>query len=147
MLALVVLLCLLCSIFCFQLLMIQGESMEPTFRNSQLCLINKLDRNYQAGDCVLFYSEGLDQYLVKRIAATPGDSVQISEGRLLVNGTAVESYPGSPAIDYAGLAAEEIIVPEGSCFVLGDNFSRSIDSRHKELGFARLADIKGKLIK
>jgi signal peptidase I len=141
MLALVVLLCLLCSIFCFQLLLIQGESMEPTFKAGQLCVINKFDRNYQAGDCILFYSEGPAQHLVKRVAATPGDIVEISDGKLFVNGKA------RIAAEDLGPDAGPVTVPEGCYFVLGDNLAHSIDSRHKEVGFVKLTDIKGKIIK
>jgi len=146
MLAFVVLLSLLCSVFCFQLLMIQGQSMAPTFHNAELCIINKMYRDYQVGDCVFFYCDGPELYLVKRIAALPGDTVQISGGTLLVNGSPAQAYPGCPAIEDAGLAAEEIIVPEGHYFVLGDNFSHSIDSRHAEVGFVSAESIKGKII-
>jgi len=137
---------LLCSLFCFQLLLIQGESMEPTYRGGQFAFIIKLDRDYTHGDCILFHSESLGQNLVKRIVALPGDTVQIQDGALLINGKAYLPYPGCPEIEFAGLAAEPLSIPEDCCFVLGDNFSRSIDSRHAEVGLVKMADIKGKII-
>ena len=147
MLVFVVLLSFLCSMFCFQLLLIQGDSMLPTFSSGRLCLINKMDRDYQKGDCILFYCPALEQNLVKRIVALPGDTVQISEGKLLINGIVTELYPSSHSISDAGLAAAPITVPEDCCFVLGDNFSRSIDSRHEEVGIVVQSAIKGKIIK
>ena len=142
----VVLLSLLCSLFCFQLTLIQGESMEPSYRSGQLHLLNKLDRDYKRGDCVLFYSEGLECSLVKRIVAVPGDTVQISGGMLLVNGEQAQPYPGCPEIEYAGLAADEIHLAEGQYFVLGDNFPRSIDSRHSEVGLVSADSIRGRIM-
>ena len=119
--------------------------MTPTFYNGELCIINKMYLDYQVWDCVFFYCDELELYLVKRIVALPGDTVQISGGTLLVNGSPAKAYPGCPAIEDAGLAAEEIIVPEGHYFVLGDNFSHSIDSRHGEVGFVSAKEIKGKI--
>ena len=141
---LVILLCFLCSRFCFQLMLLQGESMEPSYKSGQLLFINKLDREYDRGDCVLIDSDALGRYVFKRIVALPGDDVHILFGTLYVNGEAVLPYPGCPEIEDAGLAAEKLTVPEGCCFVLGDNFSRSIDSRSAELGFVEIKNIIGK---
>lgn len=142
----VVLLSLLCSIFCFQLTLIQGESMEPAYRSGQLCLLNKMDREYRRGDCILFYCEHLECSLVKRIVAVPGDTVQISGGALLVNGEQTLPYPGCPEIEHAGLAADEIHLAEGQYFVLGDNFPRSTDSRHSEVGLVSVENIRGRIM-
>ena len=142
---LVILSCFLCSRFCFQLLLIQGQSMEPSYRSGQLIMINKLDREFKQGDCVLFYCDSLDENLVKRIVAQPGDRVQISAGKLYVNGLAHFPYPDCPLIAEAGLAARELLVPQGQYFVLGDNFAHSIDSRHPQVGLVDAENIKGKL--
>ena len=145
-LLLVVILSLLCSVFCFQLMLIQGESMEPNYHSGQLCLLNKLEHEYQRGDCILFYSQELDCKLVKRIVALPGDTVQISNGELLVNGEPYCPYPSCPDIDPAGLAEEEIRIPEGEYFVLGDNFTLSRDSRYEDVGLVSSSDILGRII-
>ncbi len=138
---------LLCSLFCFQLMLIQGESMEPSYRSGQFVFITKLDRDYARGDCVLFYSEALGCSLVKRIVALPGETVQICGGAMLIDGLQYKPYPDCPEIDFAGLAAEPLTVPEGHCFVLGDNFSHSTDSRCEEVGFIPFERIRGKIIK
>jgi signal peptidase I len=144
-LVLVVICSLLCSLFCFQLTLIQGDSMEPNYHSAQLRLLNKLDKDYRHGDCILFYCEDLKCSLIKRIVALPGDRVQIKEGTLLINGAACTPYPNSPKIEHAGLAENELTVPEGCCFVLGDNFTYSRDSRHAEVGFVKFEDIRGKI--
>ena len=84
---------------------------------------------------------------MKRIVALPGDTVQIQDGVLLINGKVYLPYPGCPEIEFAGLAAEPLTIPEDRCFVLGDNFSHSIDSRHAQVGFVALDSIKGKIKK
>lgn len=141
-----VLLCFLCSHFCFQLMLVQGESMEPSYKSGQLLVINKLEQGYERLDCVLFRSEALGRDVFKRIVALPGDTVQILCGTLYVNSEALLPYPGCPGIEDAGLAASEISVPDGCCFVLGDNFSHSIDSRSAQLGFVEIEDIIGTII-
>lgn len=136
----------ICSVFFVQLLLIQGESMEPTYHSGQLVLTSKLDKDYERGDCVLFYCEELKTSLVKRIAALPGDCVQIKDGTLYIDSSPVLPYPGAGEIEDAGLAEETLIIPEGHYFVLGDNFSRSKDSRHSEVGFVARENIRGKII-
>ena len=121
--------------------------MEPTFKSGQLCVINKLDKDYGRGDCVLFYSPELEQYIVKRIVAIPGDRVHICQGVLYVNDAPFEPYPGCPLIEESGVAAEKVSVPADCFFVLGDNFTHSIDSRHEEVGFVEIDNIKGKIVK
>ena len=128
-----------------QLLLIQGESMEPTYHSMQLVLLDKTAVEYKSGDCVLFYCEGLDCNLVKRIVALPGETVQIKDGTLYIDSIPYSPYPGCPKIEDAGLAGEILPVPEGCCFVLGDNFSESRDSRHEEVGLVNINLIKGKI--
>ena len=145
-LILVIILCGLCSRFCFQLTLIQGESMEPSYHSGGLRLLNKLERRYERGDVILFSCEELERSLVKRIVALPGDTVQIKGGQLLVNGAVFQPYPGCPEIEDGGLASEELSLPQGQYFVLGDNFDHSIDSRHSQVGFVKAEDIRGKIL-
>lgn len=145
-LLIVVFMSLVCSIFFVQLLLIQGDSMEPTYHNGQLVLLSKTAKSFSRGDCVLFYSPELDHMLVKRIVAIPGDSVRISDGTLYINEVPSSPYPGAGEIEEAGLAGKTFVIPESQYFVLGDNFSRSKDSRHSEPGLVALKDIRGKII-
>lgn len=142
---LTVLLCFLLSRFCFQLALVQGESMEPTLRGGQFVFVNRLDKGYARGDIVLLRSDSLGADVVKRIAAMPGDTIYIDGGTVFVNGKPYLPYPGCGSCEYAGLAGRPLTVPEGKCFLLGDNFSRSSDSRHEELGLVDIADITGKI--
>lgn len=64
-----VLLAFLISKYYFQLMMIQGDSMEPNYHNGQIVLLDKRKiQAYQEHDVIAFYCEGLESNLVKRIA-------------------------------------------------------------------------------
>ena len=140
------LLCLLCwavSRWLFQLALVEGGSMEPSYHSGQPVIINKLDREFSGGDVVLFYNEHLNTTLIKRIAACPGDSVQIIDSRLCVNG---DTAPGVGSISYAGIAETELWLSEDSYFLLGDDLEDSKDSRYDFIGPVKEADIRGKVI-
>lgn len=129
----------------YQLMMIQGDSMSPSFHNLQIVLLNKYEKTYVCGDVIAFRCEGLKAVLVKRIVAVPGDTVYISGGRLYVNGIASILFSKEDAISYAGIAADEITLQEGQYFVMGDNYEQSKDSRYEVVGFVKYEDIVGKV--
>lgn len=136
----------LISTFWLQLALIQGDSMEPSFHSGQLVLLRKNFKDLQVEDVVAFRSEGLKGILIKRIAAGPGDTVEITEGTLYLNGVArTEAFEGK-SIEFAGIAAEPITLKEGEYFVLGDNVAHSRDSRYEEIGCVRQRDIIGKVV-
>ena len=81
-----------------------------------------------------------DEDFIKRLIGMPGDSVQISQGRVLVNGEAIsEPYRHDPPnpVDNFG----PVTVPTRSYFVLGDNREDSWDSR--DWGFVPESNIIG----
>ena len=134
------------SAYWYQLTLIQGQSMYPTYRHHQLALLNKYEREYHRGDVVAFSCEGLSTVLIKRIVAGPGDTVVILDDDLLINGVQSEFYPEEDRFSYAGLLSNEILLAEGQYLVLGDNIDESIDSRYLEVGIISESDIIGKLI-
>ena len=80
---------------------------------------------------------------VKRVVATAGDVVGLEDGQLVVNGAKpVEPWVDSESMD--GVWFGPVTVPPGAVFVLGDDRSRSVDSR--DLGPVRLDDLDGRVV-
>jgi signal peptidase I len=85
--------------------------------------------------------------LIKRVIAVEGDTVEIRDKHVFVNGEPradSHAYFSDPHVNKSGPRDNwgPMVVPDGKFFVLGDNRDRSYDSRF--WGFANIADIKGK---
>lgn len=130
----------------YQLMLIQGNSMYPSYRNMQIVVLNRHDRKFSYGDVVAFSCERLSEILVKRIAACPGDTAVIQDGTLYVNGKPSEIYPQENLFPYAGLLAEPIELEQGQFLVLGDNIRESKDSRYPEVGIVSERNIFGAIV-
>lgn len=125
-----------------------GVSMEPAITNGQQVLINRyayLLVKPKAGDVVAFLPNGNQNshYYIKRVAAGPGDTVEIREGRLYVNGIQVMDEYDKMAD--AGIAENPITLGADEYFVLGDNRNNSEDSRSANIGPVKGKDIVGKV--
>lgn len=134
------------SAFHYQLMMIQGESMSPSFHHMQMVILDKDVEGHTYGDVIAFRCENLNVILVKRIAACPGDTVQISDGILLVNGVTSEIYGQEALFKYAGIAEEAVMLGDNQYFVIGDNVAESKDSRYEEIGIIYIKNIIGEIM-
>ncbi len=133
----------LLSALVLPVLLVQGESMEPTLRQDEAVICIRGSR-YGRGDIVAF-SYG-SKILIKRIIAGPGDTLDMDEeGNVLLNGTLLsESYVGQKAV--GSLSVElPCTVPEGHWFLMGDNRAVSVDSRSSLLGFVSEEQITGRV--
>lgn len=130
----------------YQLSLVRGESMSPSYHNMQFVMIDRHFRDYTYGDVIVFHCSDLDAVLVKRIAACPGDVVMIKDGTLFVNGTVSSVYGQKNLFEYPGIARESLYLGEGQYFVIGDNIKESRDSRYDEVGSITIADIIGRVI-
>ena len=125
---------------------IPTSSMSPTLLPGDRILTNKLGistRTFHRGDVIVFRNpENRRQIFVKRIISLPGDTLEIKEGELLINGEAL--HQGSNSDNIAQSKAPSFsarTVPAGSYFVLGDNRNLSHDSRN--FGFLSHGEITG----
>ena len=114
--------------FCIGRFRVENVSMETTFTEGELVMVNKLNYKFsepRRGDVVIFHAPtepGKDY--IKRLIGLPGDHIEIKDSQLYINGEAVEEPWLHEAIEYEG----EWDVPEGQYFVLGDNRNHSSDS-------------------
>jgi signal peptidase I len=129
-------LALLIRVFVAEPRYIPSDSMVPTLAVGDRLVVEKVSYHLhppQSGDIVVFspppslQSEGFtkDQALIKRVIGKPGETVEIKNGKVWVNGQArTEPYISAP-VNYSWGPSQ---VPAGSYFVLGDNRPYSNDS-------------------
>lgn len=125
-----------------------GVSMEPTLYNSQEIFINKISYLVFApgrGDIVVFRPNGNENahYYVKRVIGLPGETLQIRNGQIYIDGELLEEYQFNK-IETAGLAENPYLLGEDEFFVLGDNRNNSEDSRSGNIGAVHRDDIVGR---
>jgi signal peptidase I len=112
-----------------QSFVVVGSSMEPNFEDGQRLLVNKVVydlRQPQRGEVIVFQPPSEKPVdFIKRIIALPGDTVEIKDGAVYINGSALDEPYIKDAPSYT-MAKEKI--PAGEYFVLGDNRNNSNDS-------------------
>src|SRR5580704_16155508 len=116
----------------YQPVKIQGDSMAPLLSDRELIFINKLAIHFgpdQRGDVIVFsYPLDHTKSYIKRIAALPGETVEIRQGMVYVNGNPLpEPYVPSQYEDLSDFGPVQL--PSDSYFVLGDHRNSSNDSR------------------
>ncbi len=142
--------CVLLSAFVslkfYRVMLLQGNSMLPTYCNMQFTVLDVHSKDYTYGDVIAFKSDPVKTAVVKRIAALPGDSVVITDGVLYVNKKESAVYPEKYIFEFSGVAENEIILKENEYFVIGDNIAESKDSRYREIGLVKENNIIGEII-
>lgn len=127
---------------------VAGYSMEPALTNGDEVLINRLLYHFEEperGDIIIFLPKSdAEQYYIKRIVALPGETVQIIDGILYIDGEIWETGAEGERILNAGLAQEALTMEEDEYFVLGDNLNNSEDSRFPSVGKVKQSNIIGK---
>lgn len=125
-------------------LQIFGASMTPTLQEGQIVVSVKVDE-METGDIVAFYYG--NKVLIKRFIAGPGTWVDIQEdGTVLLNGEVLEEpYLTEKALGITDLEYP-YQVPDNTYFLMGDQRSTSVDSRHSTVGCISGEDIIGKIV-
>ena len=133
--------------FVVELYIVDGPSMRPTLQSQQRLVVNKFIYRFRApekGEILVFqYPRDPSRDFIKRVIAVPGDTVEIKDGRVLVNDQVLsEDY----ILEKTRGDYPKSTVPQGTVFVMGDNRNNSEDSRFADVGFVPDALIKGKAV-
>lgn len=120
--------------FLLQAFYIPSLSMSPTLKVNDRVLVNKLSYDLHPvhrGDVVVFRSPPGESAqikdLIKRVIGLPGDTVESSDGHILINGQVLNEPYLQPDVQTG--AVEKTVVPPGHYWVMGDNRPNSRDSR------------------
>lgn len=127
-----------------------GESMKPTLKNKQLVVVHKISYQFsdpKRFDVIVFENNknNNSHFYIKRIIGLPGETVQIVDGEVYINGEKLSGVPFKESIVTAGLAAEPMELGENEYFVMGDNANNSEDSRSANIGNVVRENIIGKI--
>ncbi len=126
-----------------------GDSMEVTLSDGDVIIVNKfayLLRPPKRGDVVVFKQSGNehDYYDIKRVVGLPGETVQIMDGAVYINGELMPEKINCEKMLIPGLAKDRFTLEEEEYFVLGDNRNNSEDSRFANIGTIVREEIVGK---
>ena len=137
---------LLLHFLVFQLIQVEGPSMQPTLHTGQRMFCTPatyLLRKPVRGEIVITaYPNREGDNFVKRVIALEGESVAIHDGAVYINGVRLNEPYIKEEIHYE---MEEITVEPGHVFVLGDNRNDSSDSHDPQIGTLPLSMLKGKV--
>lgn len=142
---------------------VYSTSMYPTLIEKDVLLLQKT-QSVERGDIVsfkskltltdedirslnvvqkLFVSKDTQKTLIKRVIGVPGDSIEVKDGIVKINGEIVnEPYVSSENAGEVHILA----IPEGQYFMMGDNRAVSLDSRSDLVGLIEEKDLVGKVL-
>jgi signal peptidase I len=125
-----VIIALFINLFLAQATQVLGQSMEPTLHSSQRVVIEKVSYRLHGprrGDIVVISSVERSEMLIKRVVGLPGETIEVQDGRVIINGELLEE-PWT--VRQGGGYFGPHTVPPLHVFVLGDNRGASNDSRN-----------------
>lgn len=127
---------------------VDGQSMEPTLQDGNNLIVDKLSyrfRDPKRYEIIVFpYKYEENTYYIKRIIGLPGETVQVKNGEVYIDGEILGEDYGAEAMEDAGIASEPIELGTDEYFVLGDNRNHSSDSRDPSVGVLRREDLIGR---
>lgn len=128
---------------------VSGSSMETTLHNGDNLIVDKLSyrfRDPKRYDIIVFpYKYEENTYYIKRIIGMPGETLQIKDGYVYIDGEKLTSdIYGNELIEDPQTAEDPVTLGEDEYFVMGDNRNHSMDSRDPSVGVLKKSDLMGR---
>lgn len=129
---------------------VSGESMESALHSGDNLIVDKISyrfREPERYEIIVFpYKYQENTFYIKRIIGLPGETVQVKDGEVYINGELLGETYGLERIEEGkeGLAIDPITLGEDEYFVMGDNRNHSSDSRDPSVGVLTKEDLIGR---
>lgn len=128
---------------------VDNNSMNDLLKSDDKVLIDRFIYNFGSPKRfdVVYFSYGVNSSAksIKRVIGLPGESVNIKNGEIYIDGNFLELPEGLGPYNVAGLAENPIKLGKEEYFVLGDNAAGSDDSRFSSVGNIKAGNIEGKV--
>lgn len=130
---------------------VSGVSMEPTLKEGQVVIVNKLEyylKKPKRNDVIVYKQTNKEHsyFELKRLIGLPGETVKIKNGVIYINDEVLKEKVKVDIIQNSGLAEEGVKLDDNEYFVLGDNRNDSEDSRFASVGNVLKNEILGKAV-
>jgi len=107
----------------FMVILTHGESMEPTYNNGSVALVNKIFYDYslpERWDVVVLYDHVSKDFLLKRIVGLPFEVIEIKRGRIYIDGEEINDPIDEPIMGH-NFDLPPLEIPYGCYFYIGDS--------------------------
>ncbi|SFR65453.1 signal peptidase I [Anaeromicropila populeti] len=132
----------------FQISVIAGTSMEPTYSDKQDIIINRMSYRFSSpkrGD-IIYFSHN-DVLSIKRVIGLPEETIELKNGKLYIDGELLEENYFDREVGNPGDITYPVTLGNDEYFVIGDNLDNSLDSRQSAYGMIQRDEVLGKVIR
>lgn len=148
-LVIIIFIILFLMIYVVSITQVVGSSMKSTLIDGDVLILSKANYRFfdiKRGDIISLDYEDT-KYLIKRVIGLPGDSIEIVDNVLYINGEVYEEDYLDEGLNYPDFHLSDLgydTIPEDMYLVLGDNREDSLDSR--DIGLISKDNVNGKIV-